>query len=237
MAFVPELLPDHQLETTAAFQRTRKEALLHLQEDKTLEAKYAKLSGNISHGQPPLQSGITIDGQSATQNGSGGQFASQNGNINDGHPSSQHVGIFYKGIQLGKRLDGITDDSRRWKILADFWTEMILYIAPSDNARDHIQYLANGGEFITHLWAMLTHAGILDRGPRNVANDIENRGDGSSQSGTSTTQAAPATTYYSTNQLPIAGNGHAVQVNERNAGDIMLGLTSHVLETFHTVLL
>jgi hypothetical protein len=47
---------------------------------------------------------------------------------------------------------------------------MILYIAPSNNARDHIQHLANGGEFLTHLWALLTHAGILERGQQNVVN-------------------------------------------------------------------
>ncbi|CAL5077367.1 unnamed protein product [Urochloa decumbens] len=146
MAFVPELLPDHQLETTALFHRTRKEALQHLQKDKTLEDKYAKLSGNINHAQKPQQ------------------------NENIGKPASQDVNIFEKGIQLGKRLEGITDDGRRWKILADFWTEMILYIAPSNNARDHIQHLANGGEFLTHLWALLTHAGILERGQQNVVN-------------------------------------------------------------------
>jgi hypothetical protein len=47
---------------------------------------------------------------------------------------------------------------------------MTLYIAPSNNARDHIQHLANGGEFLTHLWALLTHAGILERAQQNVVN-------------------------------------------------------------------
>jgi hypothetical protein len=70
---------------------------------------------------------------------------------------------FAIGIQLGKKLQEIGEDGRRWDILADLWTEMILYIAPSDNAKDHIQHLANGGEYLTHLWALLTHAGILER--------------------------------------------------------------------------
>ncbi|KAJ1287430.1 hypothetical protein BS78_02G009000 [Paspalum vaginatum] len=167
MAFVPELLPDHQLETTALFHRTRKQALQHLQKDKTLRAKYAKLSGDVNgklppqngdtnHGGPPSEGGIVIDGQLASHN-----------NVGDGQTPLQGVEIFDTGIQLGKRLQGIADDGGRWKILADFWTEMMLYIAPSDNARDHIQHLANGGEFITHLWALLTHAGILDRGQGN----------------------------------------------------------------------
>jgi hypothetical protein len=134
MAFVPELLPDHQLETREMFHQTRKKALKHLRKDKTLEEKYAKLSNY------------------------------------DPEPAPQDVSVFEKGILLGKRLEGIIDDGRRWKILADFWTEMILYIAPSNNARDHIQHLANGGEFLTHLWALLTHAGILERGQQNVVN-------------------------------------------------------------------
>ncbi|TVU40331.1 hypothetical protein EJB05_13790, partial [Eragrostis curvula] len=45
---------------------------------------------------------------------------------------------------------------------------MLLYVAPSDNVKEHIEFLAKGGEFLTHLWALLSHAGILDRGQRNV---------------------------------------------------------------------
>jgi hypothetical protein len=146
MAFVPELLPDHQLETREMFHRTRKKALKHLRKEKTLEEKYAKLSNYVP---PPPQ---------------------PDENMTDGQAAAEDVNVFEKGILLGKRLEGITDDGRRWKILADFWTEMILYIAPSNNARDHIQHLANGGEFLTHLWALLTHAGILERGQQNVVN-------------------------------------------------------------------
>jgi hypothetical protein len=146
MAFVPELLPDHQLETREMFHRTRKKALKHLRMEKTLEEKYAKLSNYVP---PPPQ---------------------PDENMTDGQAAAEDVNVFEKGILLGKRLEGITDDGRRWKILADFWTEMILYIAPSNNARDHIQHLANGGEFLTHLWALLTHAGILERGQQNVVN-------------------------------------------------------------------
>nr|CAB3463591.1 unnamed protein product [Digitaria exilis] len=69
---------------------------------------------------------------------------------------------FTMGLQLGKQLEEI-ECAGRWKVLADLWTEMILYSAPSSNARDHIQHLANGGEFLTHLWALLSHAGILAR--------------------------------------------------------------------------
>ncbi|KAF7011945.1 hypothetical protein CFC21_026191 [Triticum aestivum] len=71
--------------------------------------------------------------------------------------------IFEGGTKLGKQLEEIEDVTHRWKVLADFWAEMLLYLAPSDNVKEHIEELGNGGEFITHLWALLTHAGILER--------------------------------------------------------------------------
>uniref|UniRef100_N1QXE4 DUF4220 domain-containing protein n=1 Tax=Aegilops tauschii TaxID=37682 RepID=N1QXE4_AEGTA len=71
--------------------------------------------------------------------------------------------IFEGGAKLGKQLEDIQDVTQRWKVLADFWAEMLLYLAPSDNVKEHIEELANGGEFITHLWALLSHAVILER--------------------------------------------------------------------------
>ncbi|RLN43163.1 hypothetical protein C2845_PM01G48080 [Panicum miliaceum] len=71
--------------------------------------------------------------------------------------------IFGSGIKLGKQLQDIPCDTWRWKVIADFWSEMMLYLAPSDNIKGHIEQLAEGGEFITHLWALLYHAGIVKR--------------------------------------------------------------------------
>jgi hypothetical protein len=70
--------------------------------------------------------------------------------------------VFGRGVKLGKQLEGMLEDTR-WKVLADFWAEMLLYAAPSDNVNEHIEKLAYGGEFITHLWALLSHAGIIVR--------------------------------------------------------------------------
>ncbi|EAZ38490.1 hypothetical protein OsJ_22878 [Oryza sativa Japonica Group] len=77
----------------------------------------------------------------------------------EGEPTK---GIFESGLKLGKQLEEMPE-KMRWKVLADFWPEMLLYISPSDNVKEHIQRLAKGGEFITHLWALLSHAGILER--------------------------------------------------------------------------
>ncbi|CAL5034348.1 unnamed protein product [Urochloa decumbens] len=81
--------------------------------------------------------------------------------------------ILIKGILLGRQLEEIGHEVH-WNILSDFWTEMILYIAPSHNAKAHIEHLANGGEFLTHLWALLLHAGILQREQLSFDDDEEN---------------------------------------------------------------
>jgi hypothetical protein len=72
--------------------------------------------------------------------------------------------ILDMGAKLGRELmDMVPDEAQRWKVLADFWGEFILFLAPSDNDDIHAEMLAAGGEFMTHLWALLTHAGILER--------------------------------------------------------------------------
>nr|CAB3466843.1 unnamed protein product [Digitaria exilis] len=78
-------------------------------------------------------------------------------------PRDNSCRILELGSRLGRELRGVVPEARRWKLLADFWAEFILFLAPSSNAEIHAEKLAAGGEFMTHLWALLTHAGILDR--------------------------------------------------------------------------
>ncbi|GAB4846493.1 hypothetical protein Ancab_025498 [Ancistrocladus abbreviatus] len=76
----------------------------------------------------------------------------------------QSPAILEKGARLGKRLiNEIREEAMRWKVLADFWAELIVFLAPTENIRAHAEHLAVGGEFITHIWALLTHGGILER--------------------------------------------------------------------------
>ncbi|KAL8143839.1 hypothetical protein V2J09_016871 [Rumex salicifolius] len=69
----------------------------------------------------------------------------------------------FSGAKLGKQLMNIEDARETWKVLEDFRAEMILYLAPSKDASVHAEYLVSGGEFLTHLWVLLTHPGIVDR--------------------------------------------------------------------------
>jgi Protein of unknown function, DUF594 len=65
--------------------------------------------------------------------------------------------IICLGFKLGSHLIKYDD---RWKIMADFWSELILSLARGGATRVHIKQLGHGSEFITHLWALLYHAGI-----------------------------------------------------------------------------
>ncbi|KAJ1267357.1 hypothetical protein BS78_07G049700 [Paspalum vaginatum] len=70
--------------------------------------------------------------------------------------------VFAKGVRLGKQLErSVPDEARRWKVMADFWAKTIINVAPSHcTAEQHMQHLENGGEFLTHIWALRFHAGV-----------------------------------------------------------------------------
>ena len=77
-----------------------------------------------------------------------------------------------KASKLGRQLvEEVSDEALLWKVLADFWAELILYLAPSENVTSHSKSLYHGGEFITVLWALLGHAGIVGR-PETDSTDI-----------------------------------------------------------------
>ncbi|KAJ4765760.1 hypothetical protein LUZ62_076135 [Rhynchospora pubera] len=81
--------------------------------------------------------------------------------------------VLGKGVKLAKKLvefaappsdvegqDG--NETQVWTMLSEFWAEMMLFIAPSDNVKGHEEILESE-ELITQLWALFTHAGILTR--------------------------------------------------------------------------
>uniref|UniRef100_A0A0E0HY63 DUF4220 domain-containing protein n=1 Tax=Oryza nivara TaxID=4536 RepID=A0A0E0HY63_ORYNI len=66
------------------------------------------------------------------------------------------------GVKLFRELDKADAASAAWEGLFDFWTKMVVYIAPSNDVEGHASALAgNGGDLITYLWALCTHAGII----------------------------------------------------------------------------
>lgn len=59
-----------------------------------------------------------------------------------------------------KQIDIKHGSSYCWAMIADLWAQIMLHLAQSGNATAHIEHLAKGGEFLTHLWALLSNEGI-----------------------------------------------------------------------------
>jgi hypothetical protein len=76
--------------------------------------------------------------------------------------------IFQKGIKFGKKLER-KPDGDRWELLQEFWAKATIHAAKSHyTTEQHMQHLENGGEFLTHIWALLSHAGLLNSNTGNL---------------------------------------------------------------------
>ncbi|KAF8031557.1 hypothetical protein BT93_D0697 [Corymbia citriodora subsp. variegata] len=139
VAFAPRLLPDHPYVVEYVFDRVIIEAKIFFKGCKTMEERVNKMKGNSNS-------------------------AHEESNSSSAHEEP----VVIQGAQLGNQLvNDLKDEEMIWMVLADFWVELILYVAPSDNAKAHAEHLSRGGEFVTHLWALLSHAGI-QRDPPSI---------------------------------------------------------------------
>ncbi|KAL6861437.1 hypothetical protein ACP4OV_017137 [Aristida adscensionis] len=82
-----------------------------------------------------------------------------------GRSDQNKVPVIMNGAKLGRSLMTQANGGLEmvWKVLADVWTELIVFVAPStdDNRlKGHDEVLVQGEEFITVLWALATHIGI-----------------------------------------------------------------------------
>ncbi|XP_039166600.1 uncharacterized protein LOC104442477 [Eucalyptus grandis] len=69
--------------------------------------------------------------------------------------------IVLQGAKPGRQFASVAaNEEQIWKVLADFWVEMMLYVAPSNAAAAHADYLPPGGEFVTHVWVLVSHVDI-----------------------------------------------------------------------------
>ncbi|CAN6299390.1 unnamed protein product [Urochloa humidicola] len=80
------------------------------------------------------------------------------------HESGYEKAILADGIKLwGQISNKVAVEGMRWKFLSEMWVELLLSVVPSDNVTAHVKKLATGGELITHLWALLTHGGMIEK--------------------------------------------------------------------------
>ncbi|KAF8664810.1 hypothetical protein HU200_054536 [Digitaria exilis] len=70
-----------------------------------------------------------------------------------------------RGAASAHQLAAVTSAPDRWETLAAVWVRMLVYAAPYGNPEAHMRQLAQGGEFITHLWALLYHLSIREWKP------------------------------------------------------------------------
>ncbi|KAL5229601.1 hypothetical protein ABZP36_028377 [Zizania latifolia] len=71
------------------------------------------------------------------------------------------------GVKLFHELKQLcpSNVSKAWELLANFWVHLVIYLAPSNDVQGHAEAVASwgGGDLITCLWALCTHAEITRR--------------------------------------------------------------------------
>ncbi|KAJ3670420.1 hypothetical protein LUZ60_010744 [Juncus effusus] len=135
LIFVSELLPDNNVIPEIIFEQTVSDARKDLQGCDSLESVYQRL----------MEIGVVTEEE---------QDLSRR----------QDMTILRRGAILGRALiRAKMTAADRWEMLAKFWANLLLYMAPSYMMNEHKQYLMKGGELITLFWTVFTHAGIFDR--------------------------------------------------------------------------
>ncbi|WVZ82876.1 hypothetical protein U9M48_030085 [Paspalum notatum var. saurae] len=142
VAFRPELLPCSDSETSRTFCDVLKEVRLAVEPVQQLQYPGARLAA--------------LDGRRTRPPG-----------VHDFEGLAQGPDILTHGLRLGDTLaTTIPIQEHLWTILEAIWVNLILRVAPQQSTSDpiytksHAKCLAEGGEFVTYLWAMLSHAGI-----------------------------------------------------------------------------
>ncbi|KQK19630.1 hypothetical protein BRADI_1g49450v3 [Brachypodium distachyon] len=160
VAFHPELLPDNQEKTERVFEAAKEEleGVLGCC-GYYLSCWGARVNGVVAAAVPGAE---WKDGGKVVHNGA------KLGNMlrEEATRCSRKLGNMLGGEAMRKGGDDDDDDGQletTWKLLADVWTELLVYVAPSsdeERVMGHASVLVQGGEFITVLWALTTHVGI-----------------------------------------------------------------------------
>uniref|UniRef100_A0ACD5U1Z1 Uncharacterized protein n=1 Tax=Avena sativa TaxID=4498 RepID=A0ACD5U1Z1_AVESA len=144
VAFVPEMLPDPSNNAEQIFDTAVRQTRCHLARCGTKEeilAQLDKIEANEHKYIEGLEAGVGAEERAGSST------------------------VVERAALLGGQLGAAVgrDEQRLWRVLAEFWAELVLFLAPSDNVDAHAEMLGAGGEFMTQLWTLLAHAGVLER--------------------------------------------------------------------------
>ncbi|XP_076954096.1 uncharacterized protein LOC143628366 [Bidens hawaiensis] len=68
----------------------------------------------------------------------------------------------FDGCRLALTLKKM-ETGRIWKVMSQVWIEILAYAATHCRGFHHEQQLRKGGEFLTHVWLLMTHLGITEQ--------------------------------------------------------------------------
>ncbi|KAJ3672372.1 hypothetical protein LUZ60_007093 [Juncus effusus] len=169
LIFVPQLLPDNQIVPELVFDKTVSNARDVLQGCDSLESVYEKLSEIGEEIGEKLSQGEVPEGC-----------------VPEGKVQEVDMTILERGAMLGRTLINEMDAEERWKLLAEFWAVLLIYIAPTIYMDQHMDRIVKGGEFITLIWILFAHGGISERseggeGETEIEGEREGEGRGGSE--------------------------------------------------------
>ncbi|CAM0148901.1 unnamed protein product [Urochloa decumbens] len=162
VAFHPELLPDNKDKAENVFDAMKTElkgmlgcGVYFLSSKRARVEKMLKTTGGENNQQEATPREMEIEVETPSHS------APEQGESETGQSDQNKVVL--NGAKLGKLLMDEVGPETAWKVLADLWTELILYVAPSNDeerVKGHEEVLVQGGEFITVLWVLTTHIGV-----------------------------------------------------------------------------
>ena len=68
--------------------------------------------------------------------------------------------VLFNACRVAKYLE--EKRYQKWEIISRVWVEMLVYAASECRSDQHAQQLAQGGEFLTHVWLLLAHLGLSE---------------------------------------------------------------------------
>ncbi|RCV19908.1 hypothetical protein SETIT_4G014000v2 [Setaria italica] len=185
VAFHPELLPDNKEKAEDVFEAMKKELkdmlgcrVYFLSSKSTRVEKMMKAVEDESNKQQETSTEDESNKQQETSTAvqirdieveTPGHSEQDNKKTEAAAGKSDGSKVVLNGAKLGKLLMDEVDPEAVWKLLADVWTELIVYVAPSNDeerVKGHEEVLVQGGEFITVLWALTTHIGVARPPPQ-----------------------------------------------------------------------